>query len=204
MVKEGAFSQNFSHLTSGIFKKVFVDDCGVKWVEVVANGAQWSVIPNVNFPSMQSELNSAVVYAGTFDRSLDAKNRVTIPACWLAGKEEEEFQIIPNPSAGEPFLIVMPPAEFAQMESRILSLDAPAVEKRKFIRQFYGAARAVAADKQGRILLPEDHCKKLNLQGGVVLVGGKSRFEIWNRELWSHAFATDQPTYEKMAALIGL
>jgi MraZ protein len=152
---------------------------------------------------MQPELNSAVVYAGTFERSLDAKNRVTIPARWLSG-QEEEFQVIPNPSPDEPFLIVMPPAEFAQMENRILALDAPAAEKRKFIRHFYGAARVVSTDKQGRLLLPEDHCRKLKLQGEVVLVGSKSRFEIWNRELWNKASAEELPIYQKMANLIGL
>ena len=152
---------------------------------------------------MKTDSTAMVVYSGAFERSLDTKNRVTIPARWLA-RDGEEFHVVPNPAPSEPFLLAMPPEEFALVESRILALDAPAEEKRKFIRQFYGAAQPVTVDKQGRILLPEEHCREAGLKSEVTLVGGKSRFEIWNRERWNKAASSDLPTYQKVAKLIGL
>jgi len=85
----------------------------------------------------------AISYAGTFERSMDAKNRVTIPAAWLSGGPDE-FHAIPGPSGD--CLIVMPPAEFDSIESRIEQSGAAAPERRKAIRQFYGQARSVSAD----------------------------------------------------------
>lgn len=132
---------------------------------------------------------------------MDAKNRVTIPAAWLSGGPDE-FHAIPGPSGD--CLIVMPPAEFDSIESRIEQSGAPAPERRKAIRQFYGQARSVSADSNGRILLPDEHCDSVKLKGDVVLVGGRSRFEIWNATRWSEVSAAESASYRQVAELIGL
>jgi len=152
---------------------------------------------------MKPEQPASVIFSGTFERSLDSKNRVTIPAAWISGMGAE-FQVVPNPKPEEPFLIVMLPEEFSKMEERIMSLDQPAAMKRQAVRAFYSAARAVTMDKQGRILLPEDYCRKTHLSGEVNLIGGKSRFEIWSRDRWQKASEDMLPEYEKIADLIGL
>lgn len=132
---------------------------------------------------------------------MDAKNRLTIPAAWLNGGPDS-FHSIPAPSGD--CLIVMPPSEFDAIESRIEQSGAPAPERRKAIRQFYGQARAVSADSQGRILLPEEQCEGLKLKGEVVLVGGRSRFEVWNAERWSAVSAEEATSYRQVAEMIGL
>jgi MraZ protein len=152
---------------------------------------------------MNANSPAEAIYSGTFERSLDSKNRVTIPASWV-GQGVSEFQVVPNHKPDEPFLIVLPPGEFARMEARIEALNQPAALKRKAIRSFYSAARAVAADKQGRILLPEDYCRQAELQSDVVLLGGKSRFEIWSADRWRSASNEDRPVFQSIAEEIGL
>ena len=142
-----------------------------------------------------------ISYAGTFERSMDAKNRVTIPASWLNGGPDE-FHAIPHPSGD--FLIVMPPEEFDSVETSIKQSGIPSDMQRKAIRQFYSQARAVGADSNGRILLPEDQCTALKLDGEVVLVGGRSRFEIWNAKRWAKVSAEESASYLKVAGMIGL
>lgn len=132
---------------------------------------------------------------------MDAKNRVTVPSAWLGGGENEFHAI---PSAHAEFLIVMPPAEFAEVEGQIQASDVPPMEKRKAIRQFYGAARSLSTDKQGRVLVPDEHCKQVNLGSDVVLVGTKSRFEIWSTEAWAKATEDETPIYQRVADSIGL
>jgi MraZ protein len=144
---------------------------------------------------------SSIIYAGTFERTIDAKHRVTIPAAWLA-KENNEFHAIPNP-IGE-CLIVMPPSEFAQIEARIQESSATPAERRKAIRQFYSQARSVNADAQGRILFSEEQCSALKLVGNIVLVGGRSRFEIWNAKRWAAVAEEEHLSFHKVANLIGL
>ncbi|MFI0347831.1 MAG: division/cell wall cluster transcriptional repressor MraZ [Chthoniobacterales bacterium] len=149
-----------------------------------------------------SSLNShSIVYAGTFERVMDAKNRVTIPAAWL-GKGTNDFHAIPNPT-GE-CLIVMPSGEFNQMEERINQSTASPASKRKAIRQFYSQARAVSADAQGRILFADEQCCPLNLSGNIVLVGSRSRFEIWNSKCWGVVAKEEHACFCEVAELIGL
>jgi MraZ protein len=45
----------------------------------------------------------------------------------------------------------------------------------------------VETDKQGRILLPDELCKRVELAGEVAFVGVKNRFEIWSAAKWSSA-----------------
>jgi MraZ protein len=142
-----------------------------------------------------------ISYAGTFERSMDAKNRVTIPASWLNGGPDE-FHAIPHPSGD--FLMVMPPEEFDSIETSIKQSGIPSDMQRKAIRQFYSQARAVGADSNGRILLPEEQCAALKLEGEVVLVGGRSRFEIWNAKRWTKVSAEESASYLKVAGMIGL
>jgi MraZ protein len=151
--------------------------------------------------SMTKTSQKPISYAGTFERSMDAKNRVTIPANWLNGGGNE-FHAIPHPSGD--FLMVMPPEEFDSIEASIRQSAIPSDVQRQAIRQFYSQARAIVADSNGRILLPEEQCDVLNLEGDVVLVGGRSRFEIWNAKRWSAVSSEESASYRKVAEMIGL
>lgn len=142
------------------------------------------------------------LYSGTFERSMDAKKRVAVPATWLNKKEGEVFYVVPHPS--REFLMVMPPAHFEEWEQRIQESNLSAEKKRKAIRQFYGAARSVNTDSQGRILLPEEHCSQVGLNGAATFVGSRSRFEIWNNERYARTAAEDEEIYKEVADEIGL
>jgi MraZ protein len=142
-----------------------------------------------------------IVYAGTFERVMDAKHRVTVPAAWL-GDGPNDFHVIPSP-LGE-CLIIMPPEEFNQIEARINQSSASPTERRKAIRQFYSQARAISADAQGRLLFPDEHCSRMKLKGEVVLVGSRSRFEIWSAEQWAIVAKEEHAAFRDVAALIGL
>ena len=150
---------------------------------------------------MSSSHSKNIVYAGTFERVMDGKHRVTIPATWL-GEKANEFHVIPNPT--EDCLIVMPLDEFTAIEDRINQSTAVAAERRKAIRQFYSRARAITADAQGRILFSEEQCRLLQLSAEVVLVGGRSRFEVWNAERWAAVSQDEHASFRNVATLIGL
>ncbi|MCX7713846.1 MAG: hypothetical protein N2035_09345 [Chthoniobacterales bacterium] len=132
---------------------------------------------------MNFEQRERVIFSGTYERTLDSKNRVTIPSVWVE-YGVTEFQVVPSSGGGDPYLIVLPPWEFAMIEERINGTKRTESEKRLAIRAFYSAARQVILDKQGRMLLPEDYCRRAELGSEVALLGAKSRFEIWNAERW--------------------
>jgi MraZ protein len=141
-------------------------------------------------------------YAGEFRHSIDEKNRITIPSRWRRDKAEE-FILLPE--ATHQFLLVMSPEEFAGMSSAVESNQAvSAHDRRIFLRQLHSRAEHGVADRQGRLVLPEDLCRKIGLKEEVALVGGRGRFEIWNLQRWKRAHEEETPTYQHVANVIGL
>lgn len=141
-------------------------------------------------------------YAGEFRHVIDDKNRITIPSRW---RRDEGEELILLPDAQNQYLLVMSPAELLRM-SGVAEIDGniPAAQRRVFSRQLHARSQHVVVDKQGRLVLPDDLCKKMNLRGEVALVGGRGRFEIWNRQRWKRAHEDETPTYQHVANLIGL
>ena len=144
------------------------------------------------------------IYAGQFRHSIDEKNRITIPSRWRrADGGAEDFILLPEPR-GE-FLLVMPPAQFAKTSAEAANDPSlPKAERRVFSRQLHARAQHGASDKQGRLVLPEEICRQLELKGEVALVGGEGRFEIWNLKSWTKAHQEETPTYQHVAHAIGL
>jgi MraZ protein len=141
-------------------------------------------------------------YAGEFRHTIDEKNRVTIPSRWRRN-EAEEFILLPDST--NQFLIAMSPEEFARMIAAAEnSTGVNARERRVFLRQLHSRAQHGLADKQGRLVLPEELCRQIGLKGEVALVGGRGRFEIWNVARWKKAHAEETPTYQHVANVIGL
>ncbi len=142
------------------------------------------------------------LYAGEFRHAIDEKNRVTIPARWRRN-EAEEFILLSDTT--DQFLLVMPPEEFARMSAAVESNNGvSARDRRVFLRQLHSRAQHGVADKQGRLVLPEELCRQIGLKGEVALVGGRGRFEIWNVTRWKKAHAEETPTYQHVANVIGL
>ena len=141
-------------------------------------------------------------YAGEFRHSLDEKNRVTIPSRWRRD-QAEEFILLPQ--ATHQFLLVISPEDFTRMSSAVESSEGvSARDRRVFLRQLHSRAQHAVADRQGRLVLPEEVCRKVGLKGEVALVGGCGRFEIWNLQRWKRAHEEETPTYEHVANVIGL
>ena len=151
---------------------------------------------------MATESLNPPIFSGRYDHALDNKNRITIPSRWRQ-TDSDEFFIMPDLTNS--FLIVMPPAEFKSVGDQVSGNPAISPqEKRTFIRHFYAMAQHCSTDKQGRLLIPEEHCKQVALNGEVVLAGTDKRFEIWNPQRWNAAAEAGKSTCEKVANVVGL
>ena len=145
------------------------------------------------------------IFSGRYRHFLDKKRRITIPARWRTEQDEDEFFLVPDQTNS--FLLVMPPEEFQKVEETVSRHDGlTPQERRVFIRRFYSSAQQCFTDKQGRLLLPEEHFKQVGMkdEGEVVIAGSHSRFEIWNSKRWDDTFEAGTSTYKKVADLVGL
>lgn len=141
-------------------------------------------------------------YAGEFRHAIDEKNRITIPSRWRRDGAEE-FIILAE--ANHQFLLVMSPEEFSRMSNAAESeANVSARDRRIFLRHLHSRAQHGSSDRQGRLVLPEELCRKVGLKGEVALVGGRGRFEIWNLGRWKKAHEEETSTYQHVANVIGL
>jgi MraZ protein len=151
---------------------------------------------------MDTPTPASSFYAGEFRHTIDDKNRVTIPSRWRRDGADE-FIILPE--ANNQFLLVMSSEEFCRMiEAAESDANVSARDRRIFLRQLHSRAQNGAADRQGRLVLPEELCRKVGLKGEVALVGGRGRFEIWSVPRWKRAHEEETPTYQHVANVIGL
>lgn len=151
---------------------------------------------------MPATIEPSTLYAGEFRHSIDEKNRITIPARWRRG-EAQEFIILPD--AQNQFLLVMSPEEFVRMSAKVESdtTISPA-HRRVVLRHLHSRAQHGSADKQGRLVLPDELCRQSDLRGEVALLGGNGRFEIWNAKRWERAQQEEMSTYQHVANALGL
>ncbi|HEX8373054.1 MAG TPA: hypothetical protein VF585_09760 [Chthoniobacterales bacterium] len=151
---------------------------------------------------MDTTLTPTPVYAGEFRHAVDPKGRVTVPSKWRRA-EAEDFFVIPDQK--NQYLIVMPPEEFKSIGRKIeLRTDLEDAKKRIFLRNFYSQAQPTSVDRQGRMLLPEEYCKRVDISQDVVMAGGDARFEIWNPDRWKATIEEKQDVYCEVADSIGL
>src|ERR1051325_10925575 len=114
---------------------------------------------------MDTDSQPQTFYAGSFRHSIDEKNRLTIPSRWRHG-EAEEFILLPEPA--NDYLLVMSPEAFARMNADVeRNASVSARDKRVFLRHVHARAQHGSADKQGRLVLPDDVCKQVGLKGEV-------------------------------------
>ena len=145
------------------------------------------------------------MFVGQFRHTMDAKNRVTIPAIWRGGKIDEFFSIA---NIKHRFLMVLPLGAIRKVQERVEGNSGLSPQaRRKFIRQFCSRAQALLVDKAGRMVIPAEQCSELQLQGEVMLVGNDQRIEVWNVENWARwerASDEEGPTFHEVCDELGI
>src|SRR3954468_7307861 len=146
---------------------------------------------------MSADLTPQPIFSGRVSHALDSKNRVTIPSRWRR-TEADEFFLMPDRT--NTFLRAMPPAQFRAVADRIANDPAITPSDRAiFNRHFYSNSVQVVADKQGRMLVPEELCELLELKGELIFVGVHDTFEVWNKQRWEASTSTQLPVYSRVA-----
>ncbi len=125
---------------------------------------------------MAEESTVGKIFAGRYARTMDAKNRVSLPSDWKF-TEDEPFYLVP--SADGEYLAGMLPTQFMAKQTEIRA-TVPPDDWPEVRRDFFGNARLLRPDKQGRVLIPDDLCKPVGLSADALFIGVSDTFEIWD------------------------
>ena len=123
-------------------------------------------------------------FRGTFDHTLDAKNRLTVPARYRATLAEGV--VLAMPVDLKPCVGVWRPQDYESYTARALA-DLPPLSSRltELERFFYGSSHDSELDAAGRIMVPGFLGEHASLRKEVVVVGAGDRMELWDRAAWS-------------------
>jgi len=119
--------------------------------------------------------SDAPAFTGEFRHRIEGKNRITIPSAWRFGEEVELFMIR---KTLEKCISVMPRCEVERLKAK--ADEMPPEDRSHFLHFFGRNLRQVTLDKAGRISIPDEFCKRLGIEGEVMLSGSVVTFNIWN------------------------
>lgn len=124
-----------------------------------------------------------MIFTFTYERSLDAKNRLQIPAPWRGewAQSKERPALYICPGVRENTLSLYPEEYFEHRARQIQTeyMDAP--ESLDFEQAFFAAVLRQELDGQGRITLPDELLRLVDLGKDVVLAGAKVRIDVWRK-----------------------
>jgi transcriptional regulator MraZ len=122
-----------------------------------------------------------LAFRGLYEYTLDAKNRLTIPAKFRAALSDGVILA----KALETCISIWTVEGWEQFtEKAIGSRDPFSAEARGLQRYFHAGSFDAQLDSAGRIMLPQPLIRYARLRREVSVVGSYTSIEVWDRETW--------------------
>ena len=131
-----------------------------------------------------------LVFTGTFEHTIDSKNRLAIPSEIRSLVQREAgvgegdpIRLVVTIGAGRS-LSLYTEAGFEQRARELKSLAADRQKLNAFRRVLFSLSQRLELDRQGRLLLPAELLRRTGLAGSVVLIGVDDHLEVHDRDQW--------------------
>lgn len=135
------------------------------------------------------------MFFGEFQHTIDPKGRMNIPAKFREDLGERVYLT----KGLDQCLFVFPPEEWRLFEAKLKALPLTNKNARAFGRLFFAGATECEADKQGRILIPQNLREYAGLEREAVVIGVGTRAEIWSDANWQAYNQDDTLSYDAIA-----
>ena len=133
---------------------------------------------------------------GTYEHTIDDKNRLTLPAKF---RESFEEGVVVTRGLDKCLLAYRGEDWLRLVESRVAPLDPFSQETRRIQRFIFSGASEADLDKQGRVMIPAPLLKHAQLGREVVVAGMRDHLEIWDRDAWNLELAEVEGSAEDVA-----
>lgn len=138
-------------------------------------------------------------YTDSFEHTVDAKGRVTVPKEWRGEGFSDRLQVFPSQEG----CLKVYPASFLSLKMEKLA-DAPMGDpRRKSLERLSAIAQSTSLDPQNRISIKEKLRNGVGIKKMAVLVGRLDHFELWDSKKWK-SMAQEDLTIEEVAQEAGL
>jgi MraZ protein len=141
-----------------------------------------------------------MVFRGTFDYSLDAKNRLTVPARYRASLSEG---VVLAKGLERCVAMWTPSGYDAYTQTSLASFHPLSPEAQKLKRFFAANSLDTELDAAGRVGLPAFLLEHAGLAKEVVVTGSGDALEIWSRAMWAEYNAALASDVNEITAHLG-
>jgi MraZ protein len=124
------------------------------------------------------------MFMGNFTHSLDDKGRVAIPSEWRGNGDCQIVQWVIT-QGFDGCLLLYTESEWKSFIEKIEKLPYAHEKNRIIMRKMISPARYAGADKQGRILIPQNLRESVGIDKEVILAGLVKRIEIWDKDQYN-------------------
>jgi transcriptional regulator MraZ len=138
-----------------------------------------------------------MLLTGTYPRTLDEKNRLTLPKRvreLLA--EPATLFITPGPDQS---LWLYLEAELERLAARLDQSPATDAEARTFRRLYFAQMEQADLDQSGRLVIPERLATFAGLQKEVILIGVRDHLELWDATRWQNYVGQNAARFDTVA-----
>jgi MraZ protein len=122
-----------------------------------------------------------MVFTDAYERTIDIKNRIQIPAQFRAAmdpeRDGETFYLCPGERLNT--LSLFPERRFYRLAEQLRTEQVSGDDSLEFEQLYYSLASRLEMDKQGRVVLPERQLALVQLGKDITLAGASTRIDIW-------------------------
>ena len=120
------------------------------------------------------------MFLGQYERSLDDKSRLAIPAELRAGLGNGAVLT----RSFDNCLCIYPAAKWETLARAVDDLPDVRHEVRMLARSLFSGAVPCEFDRQGRVVIPAFLREHASLDGDTIVIGVYRRVEIWSKSAW--------------------
>ena len=151
------------------------------------------------------------MFLGRYFHTIDEKGRVAIPHKFrthLGGPNEGRVVITISPKENLSYLDVYPADRWETTVMKILETEIegedPSEVQEALLANYIHPAQEAGLDKQGRILIPQEHREAAGLVKDVVYTGDIKKFRLWSVDEWTRYKNESEKQKQKIKGLKGV
>ena len=148
------------------------------------------------------------VLTGSYNHSIDDKNRIRIPAklkndmfAGECGGDDKKFSLVFH-TGTDGCIAIYTQEAVDRIFSSFAEVKQSDFEKYKAVRKFLNTFETVESDPQGRMVVPPMFKKHAKIKKDIVICGTVDHVEIWAKEVYNEYFGMDDLDISDMNELV--
>ncbi len=125
-----------------------------------------------------------MIFTDAFERSIDEKNRLQIPAPYrnALDPDRQGAALFVVPGERDNTLSLYPEKYFEEKVASMGTDEVAGSDALDFEQMFFSVASRVEMDKQGRLVLPERQLAMTDLGKDIYVTGAHYRLDVWKKD----------------------